>query len=183
MPKTTTAIFTTSTTIMSLTPHQRTRTRLFSNQSLPKVPPRQPGSRSKAFFFALLSFSFPSLVRPSSGRRGRGGCVLSAEERRCRGRGRGGALAEEQPRGRNLSFLFLHPSLTSPCQPFFAESVDGKTPQNFTNPSQQENWGGVGRSDSQFTFQSYDCSSRNRWNLLIHMIHKRAFSKKRCLQY
>ena len=118
VPKTTTAIFTTSTTIMSLTPPQRTRTRLFSNQSLPKVPPRQPGSRSKAFFFALLSFSFPSLVRPSSGRRRRGGCVLSAEERRCGGRGRGGALAEEQPRGRNLSFLFLHPSLTSPCQPF-----------------------------------------------------------------
>ena len=118
VPKTTTAIFTTSTTIMSLTPHQRTRTRLFSNQSLPKVPPRQPGSRSKAFFFALLSFSFPSLVRPSSGRRGRGGCVLSAEERRCGGRGRGGALAEEQSRGRNLSFLFLYPSLTSPCQPF-----------------------------------------------------------------
>ena len=131
VPKTTTAIFTTSTTIMSLTPPQRTRTRLFSNQSLPKVPPRQPGSRSKAFFFALLSFSFPSLVRPSSGRRRRGGCVLSAEERGRRGRGRGGALAEEQPRGRNLSFLFLHPSLTSPCQPFlfFAESVDGKTPQ------------------------------------------------------
>ena len=118
VPKTTTAIFTTSTTIMSLTPHQRTRTRLFSNQSLPKVPPRQPGSRSKAFFFALLSFSFPSLVRLSSGRRGRGGCVLSAEERGRRGRGRGGALAEEQSRGRNLSFLFLHPSLTSPCQPF-----------------------------------------------------------------
>ena len=118
VPKTTTAIFTTSTTIMSLTPHQKTRTRLFSNQSLPKVPPRQPGSRSKAFFFALLSFSFPSLVRPSSGRRRRGGCVLSAEERGRRGRGRGGALAEEQSRGRNLSFLFLHPSLTSPCQPF-----------------------------------------------------------------
>ena len=118
VPKTTTAIFTTSTTIMSLTPHQKTRTRLFSNQSLPKVPPRQPGSRSKAFFFALLSFSFPSLVRLSSGRRRRGGCVLSAEERGRRGRGRGGALAEEQPRGRNLSFLFLHPSLTSPCQPF-----------------------------------------------------------------
>jgi len=25
----------------------------------------------------------------------------------------------------------------------------------------EESWGGVGRSDSQFTFQSYDCSSRN----------------------
>ena len=109
VPKTTTAIFTTSTTIMSLTPPQRTRTRLFSNQSLPKVPPRQPGSRSKAFFFALLSFSFPSLVRLSSGRRRRGGCVLSAEERGRRGRGRGGALAEGQPRGRNLPFLFLKP--------------------------------------------------------------------------
>ena len=131
VPKTTTTIFTTSTTIMSLTPHQRTRTRLFSNQSLPKVPPRQPGSRSKAFFFALLSFSFPSLVRLSSGRRRRGGCVLSAEERRCGGRGRGGALAEGQPRGRNLPFLFLKPlaNLALATISFFAELVDGKTPQ------------------------------------------------------
>ena len=135
MPKTTTAIFTTSTTIMSLTPPQRTRTRLFSNQSLPKVPPRQPGSRSKAFFFALLSSSFPSLVRPSSGRRRRGGCVLSAEERGCRGRGRGGALAEEQSRGRNLPFLFLKPlaNLALSTISFFAELVDGKTPQTPPN--------------------------------------------------
>ena len=171
---------------MSLTPHQRTRTRLFSNQSLPKVPPRQPGSRSKAFFFALLSFSFPSLVRPSSGRRRRGGCVLSAEERGRRGRGRGGALAEGQPRGRNLPFLFLKPLANlalSTISFFLPGQLMEKHPKNFTNPSQQENWGGVGRSDSQFTFQSYDCSSRNRWNLLIHMIHKRAFSKKRCFQY
>ena len=66
-------------------------------------------ARNKAFFFTLLSFSCASLVRPSSERRRRGGCVLSAEERGRRGRGRGGALAEGQPRGRNLSFLFLTP--------------------------------------------------------------------------
>ena len=142
-------------------------------------------ARNKAFFFTLLSFSCASLVRPSSGRRGRGGCVLSAEERGRRGRGRGGALAKGQPRGRNLPFfVFKTPRQPRLVNHFFLPSwLMEKHPKNFTNPSQQESWGGVGRSDSQFTFQSYDCSSRNRWKLLIHMIHKRAFSKKRCFQY
>ena len=36
-----------------------------------------------------------------------------------------------------------------------------------SNDNEQESWGGVGRSDSQFTFQSYDCSSRNRWNTFV----------------
>ena len=89
-------------------------------------------ARNKAFFFTLLSFSCASPVRPSSGRRGRGGCVLSAEERGRRGRGRGGALAEGQPRGRNLSFLFLTPLANlalSTISFLFVELVDGKTPQ------------------------------------------------------
>ena len=89
-------------------------------------------ARNKAFFFTLLSFSCASLVRPSSGRRRRGGCVLSAEERGRRGRGRGGALAEGQPRGRNLSFLFLTPLANlalSTISFLFVELVDGKTPQ------------------------------------------------------